>query len=273
MEWSYYERVKERLDASRKAAAFTGAGVSAESGIPTFRGDDGIWREYPPSVYGNLPGLAGAYLLRPGRVADFTLDALRAFIDAEPNPAHRVLAEWEKSGRIAGVITQNVDSLHQDAGSRNVIELHGNIYNFRCRACGHAFPGSRERLRGTLEELERMTAQDRRRGRRALLKTLRSYLSPCERCGKSTRPDVVFFGESLPPGALERAARLVSSADLLICVGTSGVVQPAASLPLLASRNGAVIVEINPEPSALTPLAELFVPAPAGAFFAKMTSP
>ncbi len=261
-----------RVASSRKAAAFTGAGVSAESGIPTFRGDEGIWREYPPAVYGNLPGLAAAFLFRPRRVAGFAQDALRAFAAAEPNPAHRVLAEWEEEGRIAGVITQNVDGLHQAAGSREVLELHGNVHRLACRSCGHVFPGSRERLRATLGELERLTARRRGPGRRALFRALRSHLVPCERCGRGTRPDVVFFGERLPSGVLEAAARLASSCDLLICAGTSGVVQPAASLPLLAARAGAAVVEINPEPSALTPLADLFVPAPAGAFFAGLAA-
>lgn len=149
----YVKALQELLDSSTYTGAFTGAGVSAESGIPTFRGDEGIWREYPPALYGNLPGLAPAFLLRPHRLAGLASGLLDTLLRARPNPCHLALARLEEEGRLRAVITQNIDGLHQAAGSRQVLELHGNAFRLRCARRGRWVEVGRERALGVLESL------------------------------------------------------------------------------------------------------------------------
>ncbi|MFH1149408.1 MAG: NAD-dependent protein deacylase [Actinomycetota bacterium] len=236
---------------------FTGAGVSEESGIPTFRGTGGIWERYRPTVYGTVPGLTAAFAFRRRKLAAFAVEALEAFVQAEPNPAHLAIAELERMGIVTAVATQNVDGLHQAAGSSRVLELHGSAYRVRCRRCGTRIQVPRERLARVVSDLEGSPS------RRRMLAVLREYGEGCE-CGGGGRPDVVFFGESLPPGVFEEAAERASRCDLLLAVGTSGLVMPAAGIPLLAADSGAKVIEVNPLPSGLTRLADLFVPLAAG---------
>lgn len=258
----FREKLEELLHSSHHAVAFTGAGVSQESGIPTFRGKGGLWDRYPPFLYANLPMLALLFLIRPSRVAVFASDVLASLLEAAPNPCHKVLADWERLGILRGVITQNVDDLHEMAGSRNICELHGNVYRVRCVRCGGKEKLSRHLLWETWERLRGV-----RPGRRELLRVLSSYASRCPYCGGRRRPDVVFFGEGLPAEEWNKALGLASESDILLVVGTSALVYPAAMIPRLARESGARIVEINPEPTSVTPLAELRVPYPAGRFF------
>lgn len=254
--------LEELLDASPYTVAFTGAGVSEESGIPTFRGREGIWKEFPPALYGNLPGLALAFLARPRRVAALASGVLGTLLRAEPNPCHLALARLEMEGRLHAVITQNIDGLHQAAGSRRVIELHGNAFRLRCTRCGARVEVQRERALAVLEGLrEAMT-------RRRLLEALRRYAEPCMRCGGRTRPDVVLFGEGLPAGELNQALEEAGRCRLMLVLGTSGVVYPAAMVPRLALENGARLVVVDPARTALSSRAHLHIPAPAGSFFA-----
>lgn len=253
----------ELLRASRSALAFTGAGVSEESGIPTFRGSGGLWEEYPPAIYGNLPGLAMVFLLCRRRLAGFAAGVVSALAEAEPNPCHRALAALEKEGLLLGVVTQNIDGLHTLAGSGRVLELHGSAFRLRCVRCRATYGVAREILEEVVERLRRPRAT-----RRDLLGALRRYAPPCAACGGRTRPDVVFFGESLPPGVLDEALELASRCDLLLALGTSSLVYPAAMVPRAALDAGARLVEINPHPTVLTPSAELRIPLPAGEFFA-----
>ncbi len=264
-EYSYI--LREALDESQKTVAFTGAGVSLESGIPTFRGDTGIWRSYHPAIYGNLPGLALAFLIKTKKFASFIHDVLGTFATALPNPAHIKLAHWEREGRIVGVITQNVDNLHQEAGSREVLELHGNIYRLRCPGCGRKYTLEKQRLLEISNQLNRLLEGGKRISRLELLSLLRKFAARCEACARITRPDVVFFGEPLPRLTLEMAFEWSSSCDLFLSIGTSGVVQPAASLPFIAKRSGAKLIEINTEPSAITRYADVFIPTPAAKLF------
>ncbi len=266
----YSNLVKEALESSHKAVAFTGAGVSLESGIPTFRGDSGIWKKYHPALFGNLPGLALAFLVRTRKLAGFIGEAVGTFAAATPNQAHVKLAQWEQEGRIMGIITQNVDNLHQKAGSREVLELHGNIYRMRCTGCGRTYTIGREHLLDMSRSLDELLEGGRRIGRLELLNLLKRYALRCEACARITRPDMVFFGEPLPHLVLEMAFDWSSSCDLFLCIGTSGVVQPAASLPFIAKRSGATLIEVNPEPSAITPHAHVFIPSPAAKFFASI---
>ncbi len=202
---------------ARRIAVLTGAGVSAESGVPTFRGAEGLWRKYraedlaTPEAFARDPKLVWEwYDWRRGLMA-----AVR------PNPAHEALVKIENRGHPFTLITQNIDALHRMAGSRNIILLHGEIWTIRCVDCG------RER-------------EDR-------TSPLPSLPPRCADCGGIERPGVVWFGEALPEGAMRRAVSEVAAAELFLVVGTSAVVYPAASLIPLAIEEGVPVVEINPD--------------------------
>ena len=210
----------------RSVAVLTGAGISAESGVPTFRGEDGLWRTYraedlaTPDAFHRDPRLVWEwYDWRRGLIAG-----------CRPNAAHQALADMERQLDDLTLITQNVDGLHQMAGSRNVIELHGNIWRMRC-------------AQGCQPPWEDRTIP---------LAVAGGALPRCPRCGSLARPDVVWFGESLPGEALAAALAAARRCQVMLVVGTSAVVQPAASLPLLALRRGAYLVEINPQPTPLS---------------------
>jgi NAD-dependent deacetylase len=218
----------------RRVAVLTGAGISAESGVPTFRGQDGLWKQYraeslaTPEAFERDPALVWEwYDWRRGLIAP-----------VEPNAGHRVLAGWEALFGDFAVITQNVDGLHAKAGSRNLIELHGNIWKLRCTK------------EGTVEEVRETP--------------LRRLPPVCPSCGSLRRPHIVWFGEALDPDVLDRAAAISRSCQVMFVLGTSGIVQPAASLPFAAARAGAKIVEVNIEPTPLTPQADHFLPGKAG---------
>jgi NAD-dependent deacetylase len=230
----HLERAAEALAGAERVAVLTGAGISAESGVPTFRGADGLWKTYraealaTPEAFARDPALVWEwYDWRRGLIAP-----------VRPNAGHAVLAGWEGLFEGFTVMTQNVDGLHARAGSRNVVELHGSIWKLRC---------TRE---GTVAE-----------SRETPLPTIPPV---CPNCGALVRPHVVWFGEALDPDVLERAHRLSAACQVMLVVGTSAVVEPAASLPLAAGRAGAILVEINLEPTPLTPHADLFFPGKAG---------
>jgi len=224
----------EFLAGVRRVVALTGAGISAESGVPTFRGKDGLWRQYraeslaTPEAFARDPALVWEwYDWRRGLIAP-----------VGPNPGHAVLAAWEDRFEDFAVITQNVDGLHRKAGTKNLLELHGNIWRARC---------TRE---GTVREI--------------LTTPLPEVPPLCPDCGALLRPDIVWFGESLDPDVLDRAFALSAGCEALFVIGTSSVVQPAASLPAAAARGGAKVIEVNLEPTPLTPHADHFFPGPAG---------
>jgi NAD-dependent deacetylase len=227
------------MRSASRIVAFTGAGISAESGIPTNRDTpDGLWTRYDPDKFANLD-----YFLRdPSLFWRFFQDVrYQAIKTARPNPGHRALAALERTGRLKAVITQNIDGLHQEAGSREVIELHGNTRVIGCLSCGATY---------TMDEIHRQ---------------LRTQLPPpCRRCGGRLKPQVVFFGESLPEHALQRAAEWVDDCDLLLAVGSSLVVYPAAFLPEQAKRRGARLVIINKTPTRADAVADAVLRAPAG---------
>jgi NAD-dependent deacetylase len=209
-----------------RVVVLTGAGISAESGVPTFRGEEGLWRRYDPRELATPE----AFRRDPKLVWEWYNWRREVIAGAEPSRAHRILADLERK-RDLWVITQNVDGLHQRAGSRRVIELHGNIWRVRCVRCGARY----------YEESV----------------PLREIPPRCRECGGLVRPDVVWFGEALPPDALEKALELSAEADLFLVIGTSAQVYPAAELPFLAKRSGAKVVEINPEETPVTPVADL----------------
>lgn len=224
---SAIEQGAAALRAARSVCVSTGAGMSAESGLATFRDADGLWSKFnpmelaTPEAFGRDPRKVWAwYRLRRQRLAA-----------AEPHDGHRVLAAWEARVRDFTLVTQNVDGLHQRAGSRNVIELHGRLDLARCESCPYQVQG--------LDDL----GED----------------PHCPECGRRLRPGVVWFGELLPAGALEAAFAAARRCDAILVIGTSGVVQPAASLAEAAHRAGACVIEINPNTTELSHLADVCV--------------
>jgi len=228
------DEVAAWLATSTRVAVLTGAGISAESGVPTFRGSDGLWRQYraetlaTPEAFERDPALVWEwYDWRRGLIAP-----------VEPNAGHRVLAGWEGLFEDFTVITQNVDGLHAKAGSREIVELHGNIWKLRCVQ------------EGTVEEVRQTPLPE---------------LPPvCPSCGSLLRPHVVWFGEALDPDVLDRAAGVSRACQVMLVLGTSGIVHPAASLPLAAGRAGAKVVEVNIEATPLSSQVDRFLPGKAG---------
>lgn len=215
----------ELLSLLRKAehvAVLTGAGISQESGLRTFRdAQNGLWQQYRPEELASPQ----AFTRNPKLVWDWYAWRREAVKGARPNAAHYALVEMERHIPDFTLITQNVDGLHQMAGSQNVIELHGNIQRVRCSVCGQ------QALNWEENGID---------------------VPRCQRCGGLLRPDVVWFGEPLPPQALEAAVEAARRCQVFFSIGTSGVVQPAASLPHTAKRKGALVIEINLEETPLT---------------------
>lgn len=227
-------QLAELLTVRRRAAAFTGAGISVESGIPDFRSPGGLWSRFDPMEYAHIR----AFLANPVKVWVMLKEMDDTITRAKPNSAHYALAELEARRHLLGVITQNVDNLHQAAGSRRVVEYHGNALRFICHQCKGRHP------RETLDFSKA---------------PLYCY------CGGLIRPGVVFFGEQIPAGAQEEAEELAQECDLLLVIGTSGEVAPANYLPIIAKDHGAIIVENNLEPTKLTyTVTDYFLPGPAG---------
>ncbi|MCZ7572675.1 MAG: NAD-dependent deacylase [Ardenticatenaceae bacterium] len=217
--------------------ALTGAGISRESGVPTFRdAQDGLWARYDPMELASPEG----FRRDPALVWRWYGWRRELVSQAQPNRGHHALVRLEKLVPRLTVITQNVDGLHRAAGSRDVVELHGNLQRFKCFKHGHPVAA------------EILSADERVPPR-------------CPQCGAPVRPDVVWFGEHLPEAVLRRAWEEAVAADVLLVVGTSGLVQPAASLPLAAGCTGARTIEINPDRTPLTPHVDLHLSGPAGA--------
>ena len=241
----------ELLELARSARTVTvlsGAGMSAESGVPTFRdAGTGLWARWSPEELATPE----AWDADPGLVWSWYLWRARQVRRLRPNAGHRAIARWADRARVH-VVTQNVDDLHERAGSAVLAHLHGSLFAFRCSDCGAPFP---ERL------LPGLAAEARPEAPPAPQEPDheepgRERPPVCPSCCGAVRPAVVWFGEQLPEGAVERAAAAVAEAELVLVVGTSGIVQPAASLPLIAAGRGTPVVEINPEDTALTPHAD-----------------
>jgi NAD-dependent deacetylase len=220
--------------------AFTGAGISAESGIPTFRDPGGLWDRFDPAEFGTWEGLMDLATRRPDALADFLSEFRRVFAAARPGPAHRALAALEDSGLLDAVITQNVDGLHQDAGTRRIVELHGSFRRQVCLACGHRETVTRDEV---LEGLSRAVGGLRS----AFVTSLADLLPRCSACRGPARLDFVAFGEAVQD--FPEAERLARRSRTMLVVGTSGEVFPAADLPLRAAEAGALVVEVAGGPS------------------------
>jgi NAD-dependent deacetylase len=218
---SELESARRWLAEAERVAVLTGAGISAESGVPVFRGPGGLWRQYRPEDLATPAAFA-----RDPRLVWEWYDWRRSVVaQAEPNAGHLALAELERRAKDFALITQNVDGLHERAGSRRVLKLHGDLWTLRCTGCGS-------------ERVDRTVPLPQ--------------LPPRCACGALLRPGVVWFGEALPADVLEQAMAAAARAQLFLVVGTSAVVQPAASLPLLARQAGGRVVEINAAPTPLS---------------------
>lgn len=233
--------------------AFTGAGVSAESGIPTFRDPGGLWDRFDPGVFGTWEGLGRLAMSRPDELAGFLSELRRTLASARPGPAHLALARLEQAGLLDAVITQNVDGLHQEAGNRRVIEVHGSFARTVCMICGDRQEVGREAF---VHDLERAVVGLRS----AFVPSLAALLPRCEKCGGPARPDFVAFGEAVQD--FDRAEALIRGCQALLVVGTSGEVFPAADLPEVAREVGATILEVAPGSTQI--VADLRVAGPAG---------
>lgn len=220
---------------SNFTTAYTGAGISVESGIPTFRGDKGIWSKYDPK-YLDIGHFYSSPSESWGVIKEIFFDF---FGESTPNKAHLVLANLEKHGFISRVITQNIDNLHQEAGSHEVFEFHGNSKRIICLACLTLYRHGEVRL---------------------------DHLPPtCPRCGGLLKPDFVFFGEAIPQLPLAAAYEAASLSDVFLVIGTTGEVMPANQIPFLARSQGAKIIEVNPSESYYTPrITDIFLQGEAG---------
>jgi NAD-dependent deacetylase len=219
----------------------TGAGISTESGIPDFRSPTGVWRKYDPMQYATIE----AFRADPAKVWDFYAMRLAALSEAEPNDGHRALADLERHGWVDAVVTQNVDGLHQRAGSRNVVEVHGSIRRAVCTGCDASIPS--DEIPGLLP------------------------VPRCARCGNVLKPGVVMFGELLPEAAIDRAVRLASEAALMLVVGSSLEVYPVAGLPQETQAAGGSLAIVNRGPTQLDRDADLLVDGGAGETLAALS--
>lgn len=237
-------RAADALARARRVVVSTGAGMSKESGIPTFRDAmEGLWAEFDPQALATEAG----FRANPRRVWSWYAWRRRRVGQAQPHAGHFAVTELQRLLPAVTVVTQNVDGLHAAAGTEDVVELHGNIRRLRCLDHAHPFTGE---IPGEDDE-ERDPP-------------------PCPVCGSPLRPDVVWFGEMLPERAVARAWDEAGRCDALLLVGTSGTVWPAAELPHVARKRGAFIVEVNPEPSELTAVADVLIQGAAGAILPRL---
>ena len=221
-----FELIKDRIKNIEKVVFVTGAGISQESGIPTFRGKEGLWRNHDPMKLATID----AFYDNPKLVWEWYNERRKNIFQAQTNQGHKAIAELEKYTQVV-VLTQNIDGLHQKAGSSRVLELHGSIVKIKCSACDF----------------------------KNEIWTEISKNPPLCKCGNILRPDVVWFGESLPQNVWRKAMVLASECDLMVVVGTSLVVSPANTLPIYAQQNNAIMIEINPENTGMSSEMDLVI--------------
>lgn len=223
------------LAQAKMVSALTGAGASIESGIPPFRGKGGLWEKYDPMEVAHID----SFIQDPVKVWNLLIKDMKDIVDqAQPNDCHKGLARLEELGKLQTIITQNIDGLHQMAGNTDVIEFHGTFAWQRCMECN------------THIETRRVDI---------------SEIPPHCQCGGILRPNAVFFGELIPQEALWRSRQVATDSDVMLVIGTSAVVQPAALMPVVAKESGATVIEINPESTVLTnDISDYLIKGPAG---------
>ena len=227
------ETARALIKSRGKAVALTGAGISVESGIPDFRSAGGLWDKFDPMEYATID----AFRRDPVKVWEMIHGLEVLLTRAAPNPAHLALAQLEQTGLLRGIVTQNIDNLHQRAGSSRVVEFHGNGQRLRCLSCGAMVQAQQAGGAGA---------------------------PPRCTCGEILKPDVVFFGEQIPQAALQGATELLEGCEVMLVVGTSATVYPFASLPGVVANRGCTLVEMNLEPTGLSPRCDVTLHAPAG---------
>jgi NAD-dependent deacetylase len=218
--------ITKNIRSAKKIVFVTGAGISQESGIPTFRGKDGLWRNYDAMKLATID----AFYSNPKLVWEWYNERRKNIFAAEPNLGHMAISELEKFVKVV-VLTQNIDGLHQRAGSTDVLELHGSIVKIKCTSCNFKSDISTEFV----------------------------DIPPLCKCGNILRPDVVWFGESLPQDIWKQAMIHANNSDVMIVVGTSLVVSPANSLPIYAKQNKAILIEVNPEKTVMSSYMDLSI--------------
>ena len=221
-----FDKITEHLRKAKTIVFATGAGISQESGIPTFRGKDGLWRNYDAMKLATID----AFYENPKLVWEWYNERRENIFGSEPNLGHKTIAELEKFCQVV-ILTQNIDGLHQRAGSSKVLELHGSVVKIKCTACDY-----KDEITSKFTEIP-----------------------PLCKCGNILRPDVVWFGEGLPQDVWQEAIAFASSCDIMFIVGTSLVVSPANTLPIYAKKNNAILVEINPDETGMTPDMDLSI--------------
>ncbi len=224
------EPVAEALVRRRHGVAVTGAGISVDSGIPDFRSPGGLWDRFDPMDYASIH----SFEADPARVWKMLVELEGMVTDAEPNPGHTGLARLEAAGVLDGIVTQNIDNLHQEGGSKRVVEFHGNGNTLRCMSCDRLEPASRRPDLG---------------------------MPPTCGCGGVFKPDVVFFGEQIPYAAVQGSQELVRTCQVMLVIGTSATVAPASMIPVMAKRNGALLVELNLTPTEISGMCDISVHA------------
>lgn len=220
------------LQSAKHLIALTGAGISQESNVPTFRGKDGLWRQYNAMELATL----AAFHQNPALVWEWYAWRQDLIANCQPNPAHLILAKWENNGLLKTLITQNVDGLHQRAGSKNILLVHGSLWKLKCTLCAY-----RDRISTPVTGIPR-----------------------CPECQANLRPDVVWFGECLPSEVLNQVFLELERADAILVIGTSAMVQPSASFPLVVQRHGGQIIEVNIEATPLTDIVNVHIQGKAG---------
>ena len=234
-----FDTVAQKLKGSKKIVFVTGAGISQESGIPTFRGKDGYWRKYDPMKLASID----AFYDDPKLVWEWYEDRRKNILDVKPNEGHFAISQMEEFKDVV-ILTQNIDGLHQRSGSTNVLELHGSIIRIKCTVCDF--------IDNITENFE--------------------SLPPKCKCGSMLRPDVVWFGEPLPQNIWQSAIKEASVCDVMVIVGTSLVVSPANTLPVYAKQNGAILIEVNPEKTVMSNDMALSIQATSVGVLPKMLS-
>lgn len=235
------EQAAEVLSKSAHVVALTGAGISVESGIPPFRGKGGLWEKYDVEEYATID----VFLTNPSKAWILLKVLGDTCVSAKPNDAHKALAELEEMGRLSSVITQNIDGLHQKAGSKRVIEFHGSYKTMTCTACQKVFDSHSVDLK---------------------------VIPPLCECKGILKPDVVLFGEPIPTEAIRDSYQESSLCDTLLVIGTSAVVMPASQIPLIAKQHRATVIEINTERTILTnSISDIFLEGSAAKFLPQIT--
>jgi NAD-dependent deacetylase len=237
---SVFHRASELISQANYLVALTGAGISSESNVPTFRGVDGLWRNHDAEELAT----PHAFLQNPKLVWDWYTWRQTLIRGCSPNPAHLTLAAWEERDILKHLITQNVDDLHHRAGSRKMTQVHGDIFRLKCTRCDHV----------------------------TTLETPEEGIPQCPECRSNLRPDVVWFGESLDSRVLDRVYKELGRADAIIIIGTSGVVQPAASFPFIVKQNAGALIEVNTEMTPLSGYVDLHVQGKAGCVLLEIDS-